>query len=98
MRSRLAADPDLLDSLDRRLALAGWSPAFNNQQLVAYRVAAERLYIVSDEFPRLTRTTFFVRLPPGIDDVSYTVDLAVCAEWLVATTPDDAAEMLQGLA
>lgn len=98
VRSRLAADPDLLESLDRRLALAGWSPAFHHQQLVAYRIAAERLYVVSDEFPRLTRSTFFVGLPPGIDDVSYTVDLAVCAEWLVATTPDDAAEMLQGLA
>jgi hypothetical protein len=85
VRSRLAADPDLLDSLDRQLALAGWSPAYHRQQLVAYRVAAERLYVISDEFP------------PGIDDVSYTVDLAVCAEWLVATAPGGAAETLRRL-
>jgi hypothetical protein len=98
VRSRLASDPDLLDLLDRRLALTGWSPAFHHQQLVAYRVAAERLYVISDEFPRLTRTSFVVGLPPGIDDVSYTVDLAVCAEWLVATAPEEAAEMLRGLA
>lgn len=98
VRSRLAADPELLDSLDRRLALAGWSPAFAHQQQVAFRVAAERLYVVSDEFPRLTRSSFVVGLPPGVDGVSYTVDLAVCAEWLVATTPEEAAEMLRGLA
>lgn len=98
VRSRLAADPDLLDSLDRQLALAGWSPAFQRHQPVAYRVAAERLYVVREEFPRLTRGSFVVGPPPGIDDVSYTVDLAACAEWLVATVPEEAAEMLRGLA
>lgn len=96
VRSRLAADPALLDLLDRRLALTGWSPAHDQQQ-AAYRIAGERLYIVSDEFPRLTRASFVSGLPPGIDDVSYTVDLAVCAEWLVATAPEEAAEMLRGL-
>ena len=97
VRSRLESEPGLLDSLDRRLALAGWSPTLNSQQQTRYRVAAERLYVISDEFPRLTRSSFVVGPPPGIDNVSYTLDLAVCAEWLVATTPTEAAESLRGL-
>ncbi|MFV0458505.1 MAG: PD-(D/E)XK motif protein [Actinomycetales bacterium] len=97
VRSRVASDPGLLDLLDRRLALAGWSPAINTHQQVGYRVAAERLYVISDEFPRLTRNSFVPGPPPGIDDVSYTVDLAVCAEWLIATAPEDASERLRGL-
>ncbi len=98
LRARLTDRPDLLDSLDRRLALAGWSPATADQLRTAYRVAAERLYSVGDRFPRLTRASFVGGLQAGIDDVSYSVDLAVCAEWLVATTPDQAADLLRGMA
>lgn len=98
VRSRLSARPELLDLLDRRLALAGWSPTVADERRTAYRVAAERLYTVSEGFPRLTRESFAGGVPPGIDDVSYTVDLAVCTQWLVARAPDEAVAALQGLA
>lgn len=97
LRSRLSQRADLLTKLDQGLALAGWSPAAADRLQTTYRVAAERLYHVGDEFPRLTRTSFVGGLPNGVDDVGYSLDLAACAQWLVASSADEASLMLADL-
>ena len=97
LRSRLASRVDLLGHLDQGLSLMGWSPAVAEQHQTAYRVAAERLYRVEGEFPRLTRSSFVGGLPSGVDDVAYSVDLAACAPWLLTTTSTDAAPHLADL-
>ncbi len=97
VRERLADRRDLLTTLDRQLALAGWSPAIADEHRTAYRVAAERLYSVEGGFPRIIRNSFVGGLPNGVDDVGYSVDLAACADWLVASTPNDAAPLLTGM-
>lgn len=96
VRARLADRVDLLSILDEGLASWGWSPV-EDPNPTAYRVAAERLYRVDISFPKLTRATFSEGLPPGVDDVSYSIDTAVCADWLVASSPTDAETILAEL-
>jgi hypothetical protein len=97
LRSRLANRSNLLAKLDQGLARVGWSPALADLHQATYRVAAERLYRVDEGFPRLTRASFADGLPDGVDDVGYSLDLAACAPWLVASAPPEAAQMLAEL-
>jgi hypothetical protein len=75
----------------------GWSRGSQEENAPTYRVTAEELYRVDGAFPRLTRASFTEGPPPGVDDISYSLDLVACREWRVATEPSQAAALLAGL-
>jgi hypothetical protein len=86
----LQGDFAALTSFNEKLAARGYTPANRQAASRSLRVVAERLYRVGEGFPRLVRTTFQpTGLPPGVVDVGYSVDLAACNAWLVATAPTD---------
>jgi hypothetical protein len=97
IRDQLRTTGELLGLLDRRLAESGWTPAAADRHSQTMRVTAEELYRVDHSFPRLTGDTFPAGLPPGVDNVTYTVDLAACSDHLIATAPHEADSLLQGL-
>jgi hypothetical protein len=97
IRNRLGSQADRLGVLDQRLGQAGWSPANADRHAQAYRIVAEELYRVGDGFPRLVRETFAAGIPIGVDGIRYTLDLAACAPWRIATLPPQAEEILAGL-
>jgi len=79
-----------LASLNDKLANRGYNPADRLAPARRYRVLAESLYRVDESFPRITRNTFQPGdLPSGVVEVGYTIDLAACQRWLVATKPTD---------
>ena len=83
-------DFQALANLNDKLASRGYSPADRTAPARKFRVLAERLYRVDEGFPRITRETFQpVGLPSGVVDVGYTIDLAACQQWLMATDPTD---------
>lgn len=83
----LGAHPDALLTFRERLAQAGWTPAHDSRHQQPWRVVAEELYRVGAGFPRLTRSSFPQGVPPGVDDVTYTIDLAACASFRVGNAP-----------
>lgn len=83
----LTADPVTRAELQEKLSRRGYSPAGRDQSVVRYRVIEESLYRVTDRFPRLTNDSFAGRLPTGITNVSYQLDMNACVDWRVATTP-----------
>lgn len=87
LRGQLGSDPVALDAFHRKLAEYGYSPAQSLKYSRGYRVQAERLYEVREGFPRLTRSSFPAGLPAGVDDVQYSVDMAACESFLVASSP-----------
>lgn len=97
MRTRLSDRPDLLGTFDQKLAQAGWSPQSAERLLQTYRVVAEELYFVDEDFPKLTRKSFPEGIPAGVDDVSYTLNLSACLAWRVATLPAEVADLLSAL-
>lgn len=96
LRNRLSDRRDVLEGFDKGLAKVGWTPAAEDQP-TTYRVAAERLYRVGAGFPRITRRSFPEGIPDGVDDIGYSLDLAACGSWLVATSPETASTMLSDL-
>ena len=76
-RAAAEADAEAIAKLESALALAGYSPAheedYSNLHL---RVAAEGLYRVAENFPRLTPASFAPSLPAGIERVEYEISLA----------------------
>lgn len=91
LRGSLAGNPGLLVEFDERLGRVGYSPAHRDKYATTLRVVAEELYEVTGEFPRLTLQSFAGGVPAGIDDIAYTLDLAACEGWRIATKSSDAA-------
>jgi hypothetical protein len=97
VRTRLTGHPDLVGIFDERLAQAGWSASTANRHSQAYRIVAEELYRVDEEFPRLTRESFVDGVPFGIDEIEYALDLAACGSWRIAVHPGQATQTLAAL-
>jgi hypothetical protein len=96
LRGQLAERPEELHALEDRLALAGYAVAASESYDAPLRVTAEELFEVGEGFPRLTPGTFPEGPPAGVDNVTYTLDLAACGNWRIATKPTDpAAETLR---
>lgn len=90
VRSRVRTQPERLATLDRGLSHAGWTPAAGVRHRQRWRITSEELYRVQSGFPRLTRASFPDGLPVGVDMVTYSIDLAACAAFRIATTPGEA--------
>jgi hypothetical protein len=86
----LSHEVDALGLFSDRLAKAGYNPADAGRYLRPLRVLAEELYRVDESFPKLTKKSFGSGLPPGIGDVTYSLSMAACLPWRVATVPTDA--------
>jgi len=85
----LHTEPHAHDEFLSKLGLRGYSPAYAQRYSTPYRIVGERLYSVGQGFPRLTIASFSDGLPDGVTDVSYVIDMAVCGQWLVASSPDE---------
>lgn len=85
----LRDDGQALMLLNEKLAGYGYNPADAASYLRRLRIVAEKLFVVGDGFPRLTRASFGAGLPPGIDDVTYSLAVSACNRWLVATSQAD---------
>jgi Putative PD-(D/E)XK family member, (DUF4420) len=95
IRESLAARPELLHAFNERLGLLGYNPAHRTQYDKRFRVVAEELYRLDEGFPRLSGDSFPAGVPAGVDEIAYTLDLAACAPWRIATAPGEVARQLR---
>lgn len=95
IEDQLRETRDLLDDFREKLSGRGFSPGDTDRYDFRWRIVAEELYEVREGFPRLTRRSFPSGVPAGVGEVSYAVDMAACAAFLVATSPDN--DTLRGL-
>jgi putative PD-(D/E)XK family protein DUF4420 len=84
----LMSTPDIADEFTQKLAQRSYTPLQEDTSSRSYRIVNESLYRVDVGFPRLTPATFREGLPTGITTVSYAIDIAACAPWRIATTPE----------
>lgn len=90
INAALSHDIDGTSLFTERLAKAGYNPADASRYVRPLRVLAEELYHIDDSFPKLTPKSFDKGLPPGVGDVSYSLSMAACVPWRIATSPTDA--------
>lgn len=66
--------------LEDRLARAGWLDVHRDRyQATRYSIGSRRIYQVDSSFPRLTPAS----LPPGVQSVSYSVELGLCGLFMI---------------
>jgi hypothetical protein len=87
LENRYAESAVQSQMLKERLSQAGWSSTQAHDLATTYRVTAEELYHVEGAFPRLTRASFPGGPPIGVEEITYSLDLASCADWRIATNP-----------
>jgi hypothetical protein len=89
LTTELRNSPGALTLFNEKLASRGYTPADTQTSLRPLRILAERLYLVTEGFPRILRASFIAGLPQGVLDITYAIDLAGCQAWLVAESPTD---------
>lgn len=84
---RLAAsDLAVAERLEDLLAKAGYSASHEAEyEKLRLRIIAEGLYRVSEDFPRLVRTSFPGGVPGGVDEIDYDINLGAFGHLLVAS-------------
>jgi hypothetical protein len=83
--------PGAGDILNEKLAQYGYNPAHAGRYSRRLRIVAEELYSIEGNFPRITRSSIASCLRPGIESVSYGLNMVACRPWRIATDPSDAA-------
>jgi hypothetical protein len=91
IRAALSTTAEDLHRFDDLIGQAGYTPADRDRFSNPLRVVAEELYTVAEGFPRVRRSSFIDGIPPGVDNIVYTLDLGACQPWLVASRPVDKA-------
>ena len=75
-RKKLKDNPNAISKFENILSIVGYSPVHDNEySKIRFRVVDERLYNVTDEFPRLVSDSFVKGVPSGVNTIEYTINL-----------------------
>jgi hypothetical protein len=88
-RKALSDSDDAIIYFENTLAQSGYSPAFEDEySKLALRIIDEALYIVNDDFPKITRENFSNSLPVGVERLDYEINLNSFDNLKVTSKPD----------
>ncbi len=91
IRSHLKDEMGVLDAFENSIFTAGYSPAHDEEYYrFRFRIVDEALYVVDENFPRITPELLKTGNPPGVTEVDYEISLDGFEEKIIARSPDDA--------
>lgn len=94
-RRSVSADADAEGLLDTGLIAAGYLPVHADEYSKSHwRVVEELLVDVRDEFPRIVDSCFQGGVPPGVEELEYSINLGAFDRLVVGRRPADANELL----
>ncbi len=80
----------LLDHFEEMLQRIGYSPFHEaDYEHVRWRIQEQKLFIVNQDFPRITIESFGAGIPGGVESVSYEINLSACEHLCIAKAPSD---------
>lgn len=75
-RSLLTDTPENLEVFETGLFNLGYSPIYaNDYDKLKYSIADNLLFLVDNEFPKITSKSFREELSPGIEEITYLINL-----------------------
>jgi hypothetical protein len=96
-RERISVDPDAEGMLESGLIAAGYMASHEEEySKVHWRGVEELLFDARQGFPRINPESFQGGVPPGIEEIEYTINLNTFDELVVATKPGDSLALLVG--
>lgn len=94
-REKLKNNPDAISKFENILALVGYSPLHDNEYFkFKFRIVDEKLYNVTDKFPRLVVNSFINGVPSGVGKIEYTINLDGYDSLCIANSPDESINIL----
>jgi hypothetical protein len=91
----LKEDIDALSKFENMLSIAGYSPIHDEEYLkFRFRIVDEKLYDVTDEFPRLINESFINGVPSGVGTIEYFINLDGYDNLCVANSPRNSLDFL----
>jgi hypothetical protein len=98
-RQRLRDDGYAEDLLEAALLAGGYRVEHEADYSVVYwRIVEETLFDTTKRFPRITATSFSEGVPPGIEEIDYTINLSTFNDAVIATRADEAKILLRSIA
>jgi hypothetical protein len=95
-RSLLEPDLEALNDFDMILVRTGYSPIHDEQYArVRLRIADEGLFAVTNNFPRIIPNLFEEGVPPGVETITYEINLNSFDHLKIASTPEQATVFFQ---
>jgi hypothetical protein len=92
IRERIRSDDELLGEFESALFQAGYSPVHDEEyEKTLLRIVDERLFAVTNDFPRIVPDTFGEGLPPGVESLEYEINLNGFEQLVLASSPDQGA-------
>ena len=89
-RELIKSDDEAWSHFESTLEQSGYLDAHAGEYAkVRYRVVTEALYMVHEDFPRLTPAQIVGGLPSSIGNISYDLNLANCERFRIAENPGD---------
>lgn len=93
-RQQFSCDDEALLRFESALVQAGYSPTHEEEyEKLRLRIVEEGLYVVRDDFPRLTPMHFIGGLPNGVEQVDYEVNLGGFNHLRLARMVEEAPEL-----
>jgi hypothetical protein len=94
-RNLLDSDIEALNKFEMMLVRTGYSPAHDGEYAkVRLRIAEEGLFAVTDNFPRITSNMFEGGIPPGVEKITYEINLNSFDHLRIARTPQQGTLLL----
>lgn len=89
-QEKLKDNIDALSKFENTLAVAGYSPIHNEEySKFKFRVVDQKLYSVTDNFPRIIIDSFVGGLPEGVGTIEYMINLDGYDKLCIAKSPVD---------
>jgi hypothetical protein len=88
-RALLEADAEALSGFEAALVQVGYSPVHDEEYAkIRFRVVDEELFRVTDNFPRVTQSSFAGGVPFGVDRIEYEINLSGFERLSIAAKPE----------
>ncbi|MBT2624757.1 PD-(D/E)XK motif protein [Bacillus sp. ISL-32] len=88
INNTLRNEPVLINQFESKLIQAGYFHEFREEYVqYRYRIVDERMYNVNENFPKLTSSIFQEGVLNGIERIEYDINLEVCPDLVVSTSP-----------
>ena len=95
VQKKISGDYLTLSDFNTKVVSRGYTLDDTGYPALGYRILSERLYKVTDRFPRIVRRSFVTQeLPSGISNIKYNLDMAGSEPWLVARSPTESGNPL----
>jgi len=94
-KEKLKDNVDALSKFENILVISGYSPIYDEEySKFKFRIVDEKLYKVTDEFPRLIKESFIDGIPSGVGVVEYSINLDGYDNLCVANSPTEGSNIL----